>query len=396
MGATTTGSSEKPGVFVLSVGRDLGDAAGGEAVEALEAAGFAVVGRDMVPLEAATVESAIARRLGGPGGALLVVGGATAPGADHAARAAAAKLAWAVPGLAEAFRALALPAIGADALLATVVGGVSSGRKLLFAVPDGAEAARLATSALVAPLLDRLAGQLDAALGASSGAPSAPSPAPTARGAALPARVEAPEDDETEATVDVPPGVSVSEIKAVLPDRETEEPKPASGWRAALRSLGATLERAWPELPESLERLAPVRNLLDTAGQRGVVVTADGRRYGAYGFPDLQRDTSKVLLVREAEPMCEVIALHRHPRPVGVVVEGAPGLLPSADEPAGPVAERLVQRAPPVASGLWAVDQDAVYLFRDGRVWRWDGRRETLEGTPGSALGSLLLRWSQK
>lgn len=394
MGEQATGLAGKTSVYVLSVGRDIGDEAGGEVVEALEAAGFPIAGRDMVTPDAMAVDAAIDRRLADRGpGALVVVGGTLVPGHDMSTRNIGKRLAWAVPGFAESYRALACPTLGADALLTELCGGVTAGRTLVFSLPDGPKAARLAADRLLVPLLHKLPALIDAALADAAPATTAPVEArPTAQ---VPAKRVTPEEDEA-AAPEITAGLSVTEIKVPAPAKDSDEPKPASGWQAGLRAMGAELKREWPALPEALERLAPVRNLLDTAGQRGVVVAPDGRRYAAFGFPDLTRDSSKVLLIREAEPLAEIIALHRHPRAVGLVIEGPAGALPSADEPAAAVAERLVGRAPPTASGLWAVDQDAVYLSREGRIWRWDGRREALEGTPTSTLASLLLRWSQR
>ncbi|MCK6506733.1 hypothetical protein L6R53_25745, partial [Myxococcota bacterium] len=152
----------------------------------------------------------------------------------------------------------------------------------------------------------------------------------------------------------------------------------------------------FPPLPEVFARLAPARQVLESAGERGVVTLPDGRQLGAFGWPDLLRGRAKVLLVGEGEPMIEVIALHRFPRRVGVCAQGGTGYLPGVDfDPDGPAVERTGAPLPSFGT-LFAVEGGAVLVSRDHKAWSWDGRHERDEGTPSQALASLLLRWSQK
>lgn len=192
------------------------------------------------------------------------------------------------------------------------------------------------------------------------------------------------------------------------PSLEPREPLPAAdpaeapaaatqGWQGALASLGGRLERhRLPPLPAALERLAPVQNVLDNAGERGTVTLPDGRIYGAYGFPDLVAPRSKVLLLREAEPLPELLALHRHPVQAGTCVLGGEGLLPGAERDAdGPAIQRTGAPLPSPGT-LFALDGGEVFVQRGRRVWSWDGRREREAGSPHQALASLVLRWSQR
>jgi hypothetical protein len=117
---------------------------------------------------------------------------------------------------------------------------------------------------------------------------------------------------------------------------------------------------------------------------------------GAFGYPDLQREGSKVLLVGDGAPVAEVIALHRHPSLAGLTIWGSSGLLPSADSDAAQLAESRLGKAPPTDGELFAVDHDAVYLQRGGDIIRWDGRSQDRAGTEGQVIASLLLRWSQR
>lgn len=190
-------------------------------------------------------------------------------------------------------------------------------------------------------------------------------------------------------------GVTVQEQPAA-PSPEPEAP-PANGWQAGLVALDGMLDTdAWPALPEGLARLAPVRNVLESAGQIGRVTREDGTAWVACGFPDLRRPNSKVLLVREGDPQPEVIALHRHPRRVGAVVFGESPWLPAADLDPDPVAEARTGKPLPEWGTLFAVEAARVYVIRDGRVRSWDGSKEKDEGTRSQALASLVLRWSQR
>jgi len=119
----------------------------------------------------------------------------------------------------------------------------------------------------------------------------------------------------------------------------------------------------------------------------------DGRRYGAFAWPDFSRTDARILLVRELEEGFEVLALHRHPRPVGTWAEGGSLGLPATDPVA--LSEAMFQKPAPDGD-LYAVEGDAIYLLEGRTVTRWDGRRAVDQGTPSQALASLLLRWSQR
>ena len=101
----------------------------------------------------------------------------------------------------------------------------------------------------------------------------------------------------------------------------------------------------------------------------------------------------RVRAARRAD-LPEVIALHRHPRKVGTASPG--GALQLQATSVDELSERLTGRPPPNGGELVAAEGDAVYLLRDRRVYRWDGRREQEQGTSGQALASLMLRWSQR
>jgi hypothetical protein len=165
------------------------------------------------------------------------------------------------------------------------------------------------------------------------------------------------------------------------------------GWQGALAALGLELHPTRRgQVPAAVERLAPVNNLLTQAGESRPTTTGG---WTAFGFPDLQRPGSKVLLVRDSGDSIEVVAAHRSPQPVGVCGT-ADGWLPARQASLVAAADGRVARGPDAADALFAVESDALYLERGGRIHRWDGRREVEQGSRNQALASLLLRWSQR
>ena len=371
-------------VFVLSITRDLADPIGGELAEVITASGAVLMGRDLVAPDADAVEQAVAHRLADSKLRCLLVVGSAALGDDAGSNAVAHRLARPIPGFGERVRALAFEARGAAALLDTPVGGYAKSKKLAFAFSAG-EAVAVARD-LVLPALEALLAVTDAR------PINAASEAPAPKGAPVEAAPEAPVVPEPEATP-APEGVSIVPIPAPVPAEEKEAL--ATGWEAGLRALNGAFTKGWPDLPEALGRMAAARSVLESAGQRGIVQLDDGRRYGAFGFPDIHRVGAKVLLVRDAEPVPEIIALHRHPRQVGTCV-AEDGILPSSDLEAAAVAERLVGNPPPSGGDLFALEADAVYLMHGGHVVRWDGNKETDAGSVGQALASLMLGWTQR
>ena len=196
-------------------------------------------------------------------------------------------------------------------------------------------------------------------------------------------------------------GLHVVEIggePAPAAEAQAEGDQPSPGWKRGLAAMGGSLGAVgFPPLPDGLSRLAPVREVLEQAGQRAQVTTEHGETWVACGYPDLLRARSKVLLVREASPNPEIIALHRFPAKVGVVAEReGDGYLPAADWDPDPLSEDRTGRRLPQWGELFALESDTVYIRRGGRVYSFDGSWEREVGTPSQALSTLVLRWSQR
>ncbi|MFT5582690.1 MAG: hypothetical protein ACI9VR_000266 [Cognaticolwellia sp.] len=186
-----------------------------------------------------------------------------------------------------------------------------------------------------------------------------------------------------------PQGIQISAVDEVSAPQASLAP-----WRKALAQLGGSLDIGAREpLPAAIGKSAPVLEVLNSAGEQGVV-DIDGERYGAYGWPDLRRSGAKVLLLGAGEPLAEVIALHRLPARHGICRRGG-GLLPSTGR-MGRTSVEVTGEDYPDNGRLFAVDHDAIFVMDGQCVHRWDGRRQTAQGSPSACMASLMLTWSQK
>lgn len=338
-----------------------------EVAEQLASAGLTVSG----PAPSSGTVEALAQAVReAPGADVVVVVGACAPkGAFPEALAALdARL---LPGFGERVRQLAEPVLAVGAAgLRSEAGFV--GEVLVAAVPSHSEVASAVVGQLLVP-------------GLAVWMPDA-DPAPS---------TSVPQKSAAQPTRSVSVGATQPAVESA-PSSDEEEPVATRGWLAAVRALDAEVHIGRrEELPEPIEKLAPVVNVLHTAGEFGMLRLPSGRRYGLYGWPDLRRPGSKVLAVSWGEPLAEMVALHRHPHPVGTTIDGDLGLLPSASEDVEDAAVRATGRPPGSSEGkLFALESDTVWILRGRRVFKWDGRRERDDGNPKQVLASLTLHWS--
>jgi hypothetical protein len=222
------------------------------------------------------------------------------------------------------------------------------------------------------------------------------------------------DEDENEATVDAP-AVEFEEedsmsIQEAMPQSweerknwldslqlsvgESKATKRTPRWKRLLAELGGQAVEAPFELAPSISKSAPVLAVLNSAGSN-MTVRVDGEIYRLFGYPSLGSPNARILAVGSGEPFGEVLVLHRQPNSVGICKRGG-GLLPSTGR-MGATAREVTGHDYPESGRLFAVETDAVYVMEGGaRVWRWDGRRRTTEGSPQAAMASLLLRWSQQ
>lgn len=345
---------------------------------------------EWLPDEQRYIAAALARLTADPGCRTVLLCGGDAVGPSAHLRAAVdAALTGHLPGFGQLLRARLEPALGVRTMLITAPAG-HIGHTAVFTVPLS-EAAVSAAVDILSPSLDLLHRHLRGDTIAEISAPAAQPEAPEA----------APQEEPAPATLDaefedIPEGISITAMPSEEAPPEHEELP--SGWRAGLRAIGGRLDReVWVHVPEELSDIAAVRDLLERAGQRASVALPDGRRMAAFGFPDLTRSHSKVLLLGAGAPVAEVIALHRYPHQAGLTIWGDRGLLlPSGYSDIGLISEQRFGLPPPADGELFAVDHDAMYIARGADILRWDGNRLEKEGSEQQAIASLMLRWSQR
>lgn len=323
--------------------------------------------------------------------AIVLTGGTGVSARDCTPRVVRERLDRELRGFGELFRMLSYAEIDAAAFLSDAVGGIARGRPV-FALPGSPKACKLAMEKLILPELSHIVAEvsketpLPGTVVKAAPAPT-PTPAPPAAGKKI----------GLEATEPVAPGPQEMVTQIPSPTERPPEEDIATGWRAGLRAIkGEVVRGSLGDVPESLERVAAVMDVLNAAGDRAVVRLPDGREYTAFGYPDLVRNASKVLLVRAGDPVAEVVALHRWPTRVGICVEGEGGIVPSADLDPGPVAEERTGHSFEGLGQLFAVEGASIYLLQGKKVAQFDGR-ELATGWPlASALGTLFLHWSQR
>lgn len=361
-------------------------------------AGHKVSGRTLVPDDPAAIDGALVAALGSAAQLVILTGGTGISARDCTPEVVRQRLDRELPGFSELFRMLSWQQVGSKAMLSSALGGVAAGRAV-FALPGAPRACALAMEKLILPevghILSELAKETPLPVAAGSApARSAVASRPAARPDAHPQR-ETLEPASPVEGAPVPTGITLT----VAPDAVREDAPPiASGWEAGLRALFGVVERRQPEIPESLSRMQPVVDVLNSAGTRATVRLQNGAEYGAWGFPDLARRGSKVLLVREAEPVAEIVALHRWPSPAGVCCEGG-GVLPDATLALASFTEDRTGRAYEGPGQLFAVDGKVVWILEGRKLIRWDGGRAEAAAraaaeSVSSALATMVLGWS--
>ncbi len=380
-------------VIVVSTSRTpTSDRSGPLIQEKLEQAGHRVLGRDLLPDDQATVRARLeSLRDEGKVEAVITSGGTGLSARDRTFEAVLEVLDKELAGFGELFRRLSFDEIGSAAMMSRATCGLA-GSMAVFALPGSPAACRLAMDAIILPEIHHVIYER------SKEGPPAALPAKT-RAKTPDSAPDAPEDSEpvdpaTRGTVQV----AVEDKPETKPATQPEPEAGRAGWQNAIAALDPDWQTTGcPNLPPSLAAIDGLRNVLYAAGQRGSA-TIDGRSYGVYGFPDLLRASSKVLLVGDVEPHGCIVAAHRHPRNVGVLAKWGQALpdWPNTGNDPARVGQEITGRPYPDEGSLFALEGDRIYVLDAERVNSWDGRRVRSEGGWRSALASLALRWSQR
>ena len=396
-------------VVVVSDTRDPAtDKTGPAVTAALTAAGHEVLDVNIVPDEASAIVDALQAALARDAAAVVFAGGTGASARDITPETLSPLFTRGLPGFGELFRMLSFNEIGASAMLSRATAGFV-GNVPVFVLPGSPKAATLGVERLIGPELGHL-------VSLATKIPAAP-PEPEARPSSAPLHAEpAQPEHNAEAAAALPvPSRSLGQLgrnrislsadqpadaaPEVEPTAEDEAAgRPAGGWQRAVWELeGEVADGKWEDLPQPIENLSPVVDVLHQAGERKVMKLPNGKTYSLFGYPDLQRPSSKVLAIGWGQPLAEVLALHRYPAMTGITIEGDRGQLPNRASNIAEVCEAVTGRAPSDTEGeLYALQGDTVWIQRGNKVVRWDGRREFDDGTPKQVLATLVLHWSNK
>jgi molybdenum cofactor biosynthesis protein B len=149
--------------FVLTVSdsRTLDtDASGAAIAEHLVAAGFTVIGRDLLPDDPERVRSLVADLAARDDVQVVITTGGTGiTSRDSTYEAVVALFSKTLPGFGELFRMLSYQEIGAAAMLSRATAGVI-GRTAVFVLPGSPEAVSLAATKLILPELRHVVREL--------------------------------------------------------------------------------------------------------------------------------------------------------------------------------------------------------------------------------------------
>jgi molybdopterin adenylyltransferase len=390
------------------------DTSGALVASLLSEAGHQVLDRTLVPDDVDALRTLV-HGLAGDGTTQVVVltGGTGVALRDVTPDALAPLYSRELPGFGELFRALTFQELGAVAMFSRANAGLV-GPLLVFSLPGSPEACRLGLQKLVLPELSHLVRELN-----KEGTPEAP-PAPgitTAKAApAKPAKPAAKaQEPAKKAEPEKPslpaPSGSLGRLGklAMTVDTSQDATRPEAagvgadgadlptGWLRAVYELKGEVEKGtYPEIPEELEKVAPIIDVLHTSGARGTLKLPDGRAYALFGWPNLEKG-AKVLAIGHGLPVAEILALHRYPVITGTCVDGDKGLAPARPGDVAKVCEAVTGRVPKDTSGeLFAVQGDQVVLQRGSRAIRWDGVKEKDDGTLKQVLATLVLDWSRR
>ena len=389
------------------------DASGALVASLLSEAGHQVLDRTIVGDDIDAIRTLV-HGLAGDGTTQVVVltGGTGVSLHDVTPQALAPLFSRELPGFGELFRALTFQQLGAVAMFTRASAGLV-GPVLVFSLPGSPDACRLGLEKLVLPELSHLVRELHkegtpeappAPGAAAKPAPAKPAAKPSAK-AHEPAAKAAPEKPSLPA-----PSGALGRLGrlAMTVDASQDATKPdgapaaegvdlPTGWLRAVYELKGEVEKGtYPEIPEELEKVAPIIDVLHTSGARGTLKLPDGRAYALFGWPNLEKG-AKVLAIGHGLPVAEILALHRYPVITGTCVDGDKGLAPARPGDVGKICEAVTGRAPKDTSGeLFAVQGDQVVIQRGSRAIRWDGVKDKDDGTIKQVLATMVLDWSRR
>ena len=170
------------------------------------------------------------------------------------------------------------------------------------------------------------------------------------------------------------------------------EPPPSSRWNTILDTLGLNRLHQRQNLPLFIQENAAAADVLRSTTAHDTAQNEHGIVFHLYGFPDLLRPTSRVILIA---PDGGIVALHRGLTTTGINTPDTESFLLSRKS----ITEISLERTnaiPPQKKNLFALDHKMLYFSTDREIISWDGRKRQSVGQAKQVLASLLLHWSQR
>ena len=186
----------------------------------------------------------------------------------------------------------------------------------------------------------------------------------------------------------------------------TFEQASSNSWKVHLISLEANIvEESWPKIPSALEGIPPVKQILESAGRSRYLSFEDGQ-FSIYGYPDLLRDSAKVLAIRHVGGLPEIVALHRFPSFVAFgIKENSPLKLQKYRQAMKDTYQKYKDHLSTLnfsEDHVVGIEGSNLLFSRNHEIFRYKqgnahtlGTVETL-GSVQQALSTLLLQWSQQ
>lgn len=173
---------------------------------------------------------------------------------------------------------------------------------------------------------------------------------------------------------------------AVDLDFEASSPSPVSSlghWENELFVIGLTSSNRYPIIPEYSSYPA-VHHLLQSTTARRIFTNEKDQEFGVFGFPDLLRPSSKVLILSKDGG---VLALHRKRQTLLL----SPQIRELVTLDHQFEAETIEKEA-----SLLGLGDGLVYFEKDDIVYSWKGNALSKLGKKSSVIASLCLQWSSR
>lgn len=197
------------------------------------------------------------------------------------------------------------------------------------------------------------------------------------------------EPKTSEKTVDP---IGLNPIDMELEEETTHEFAPSlSHWEHELLILGLNTSGRYPVL-QDYSSYPAVHHLLQSTTARRVFTNEHGDEFAIFGFPDLLRPSSKVLLLSKDGG---VFALHRKQQ-TAMLSPQLKKLIVLKKDFEQEIFEGNLQEIFDTDTTLLGYSDGLVYCLKGDMVYSWNGETLKKMGKKPSVIASLCLQWSSK